>query len=600
MDGTAIPIDRQTWGHLLRAGRNFAHSDVGGQARWLFVGLVVMLLGINGLNVLNSYVGRDFMTAIADRRMAEFITLAILYIGVLALSTGAAVLYRFIEEKLGLLWRNCLTRRLIGAYLEHPTYYRLNDHLIANGEVANPDERITESAKAFTVTTLSFVLMILNGSLTVIAFSGVMWSISPLLFGVCLLYAAAGSFATIKLGRPLIQLQYDQLDKEANFRAGLIHVRDHAESIALDRYEKQLHGRLLRHLDELTGNFGKIIVVNRQLGFFTTGYNWLIQIIPALIVAPLYIAGEVQFGLIAQAGIAFAQLIGAFSLIVNQFQQISSFTAVVARIASLEDAIDKAQSTPLSAQEVCSHHRRTSECPVCSSHPPTAEAIEVCHEDACLGYHLLTLRAPGQQMPLVRELSLTIRPGTRVRITGPKDAAKSALFLATAGIWGTGEGRIVRPGPEQIYFLPERPYLPPARLREVLLRDGDERRIPDERIAAALDLLDLQPVVARVGGLDAEKEWNEVLSLNEQQRFAFARLLLGAPRFAMLDRPGTALGPATLARVLEALSENSITYLTFGDRDDRVEAYDAVLELAEDGSWQWVPRATRFEASADA
>lgn len=588
MDGVTIPIDRQTWLHLLRAGRNFASSEVGAQARWWFAALVALLLGINGLNVVNSYVSRDFMTAIADRKMVAFVELAILYIAVLAASTAAAVFYRFMEEKLGLLWRHWLTRRLVGAYLQHPTYYRLNDHLIANGEVANPDERIAESAKAFTVTTLSFLLMILNGSLTVMAFAGVMWSISPLLFGVCILYAAVGSFAAIKLGRPLIQLQYDQLDKEAGFRADLIHVRDNAESIALDRYEKQIHTRLLRHLDDLTGNFGKIIQVNRHLGFFTTGYNWLIQIIPALIVAPLYISGKAEFGLIAQAGIAFAQLIGAFSLIVNQFQQISSFTAVVARVGSLEDAIEKAQSSPMSALEVCSHHRRKSRCPVCAAHPPTPEAIDVCHEDACFAYDRLTLRSPGEEAPLVRDLSVSIPPGTRVLIASARENAKAALFLATAGIWSTGEGRIVRPRPEQIYFLPERPYLPPAKLREVLLRDGEERKIQDERILAALDLLDLHPVMERVGGLDAEKEWDEVLSLNEQQRFAFARLLLGSPRFAMLDRPGTALGTGMLGQVLETLSARSITYLTFGDHDD-TEGYDAILELAGDGAWQWKP-----------
>jgi putative ATP-binding cassette transporter len=285
-------------------------------------------------------------------------------------------------------------------------------------------------------------------------------------------------------------------------------------------------------------------------------------------------------------------------LIVNQFQQISSFTAVVARVGSLEDAIEKAQASAMSALEVCSHHRRKPHCPVCAAHPPTPEAIDVCHEEGCFAYDRLTLRSPGEPAPLVQELSVSIPSGTRVLIASTRETAKTALFLATAGIWCTGEGRIVRPRPGQIFFLPERPYLPPAKLREVLLRDGEERMIADERISAALDLLDLQSVIARIGGLEVEKEWNEVLSLNEQQRFAVARLLLGSPRFAMLDRPGTALGAGMLGQVLKTLSANSITYLTLEDGDNNPEGYDALLDLSSDGTWQWKPLVSERPAPA--
>ena len=150
----------------------------------------------NGLNVVNSYVGRNFMTAIADRNKAEFVRQAMFYIGVFAASTVVAVVARFTEERLGLLWREFLTRRAVKLYLADGTYYRLD----ASGELANPDQRIAEDVRAFTVTTLSFVLMLLNSSFTIVAFSGVLWSISPLLFIVAVLYAACGSLLTIVLG----------------------------------------------------------------------------------------------------------------------------------------------------------------------------------------------------------------------------------------------------------------------------------------------------------------------------------------------------------------------------------------------------------------
>ena len=170
--------------------------------------------------------------------------MAFLYIGVFAASTLVAVFHRFIEERLGLLWRDSLTERLLRRYLEHPTYYRLSDRLRTNGEIANPDQRIAEDVRTFTTTTLSFVLLILNGTLTVLAFSGVLWAISPLLFLVGVLYAAIGSFLTILFGHRLVGLNYAQLDKEANFRADLVHARENAESVALSRQEAGLRRRL--------------------------------------------------------------------------------------------------------------------------------------------------------------------------------------------------------------------------------------------------------------------------------------------------------------------------------------------------------------------
>src|SRR5262249_35278254 len=154
---------------------------------------------------------------------------------------------RFTEERLGLLWREVLTRRALKRYLAAGAYYRLD----ASGELSHPDQRIAEDVRAFTVTTLSFALMALNSSFTILAFSGVLWSISPLLFIVAVSYAACGSYLTIVLGRPLITLNYNQLDKEASFRSCLIHVRENAESIMLAHHEQRHAIGLFGRLDDL-------------------------------------------------------------------------------------------------------------------------------------------------------------------------------------------------------------------------------------------------------------------------------------------------------------------------------------------------------------
>ena len=181
--------------------------------------------------------------------------------------------------------------------------------------------------------------MALNSAFTIVAFSGVLWTISPLLFGVAALYAAGGSLLTFALGRPLIKLNYDQLDKEASFRSELIHVQDNAEAIMTGRDEDSHLAQLLSRLDDLVANFRKITSINRNVGFFTTGYNWMIQIIPALIIAPAFIERKIEFGVITQSAIAFSTLVAAFSLIVTQFQSLSSYAAVVARLSGLAETV---------------------------------------------------------------------------------------------------------------------------------------------------------------------------------------------------------------------------------------------------------------------
>jgi putative ATP-binding cassette transporter len=310
MSAQPAKLDLQTFRRFIRALTDLLTSEVRRKAIGLLVLLLAFALSVNGLNVVGSYVGRDFMTAIEHRDMTEFVKLAILYIGVFAAMTAVAVFYRFTEERLGLLWRSWLTRRVTERYLDARTFLRLKE----SPEIDNPDQRIAEDTRAFTSTTLSFSLIILNSTLAAISFSGVLWTISPLLFGVALGYAALGTLMTVLLGRPLVGLNYRQSDREADFRATLIHVRENAESIALLRGEDRLRARLLHRIDELVENFRRITSVNRNLGFFTTGYNYLIQIIPALIVAPRFIRREVEFGVITQSAMAFAQLLGALSL----------------------------------------------------------------------------------------------------------------------------------------------------------------------------------------------------------------------------------------------------------------------------------------------
>ena len=559
MNAFHIPIDRTILVRFVEMMRALLKSEVGGKAKALFIVLILFLFGINALNVLNSYVGRDFMTAIEHRNMSGFLRYALLYVGVFAATTVTAVLYHYAEERLGLIWRKWLTDRAVTRYLDKNTYFRLHDA----GDLPNPDQRIAEDIRSLTSTTLSFVLLFLNASFTVVAFSGVMWTISPLLFAVAVAYAALGSFFTIYLGKPLVRLNYDQLDKEANFRARLLHVGENAASIALLRREGRLKARLLDRLELLTSNYQRIIEVNRNLGFFTTGYNYLIQIIPALVVAPLFIHGKADFGVISQSAMAFGHLLGAFSLIVTQFQSISNYTAVIARLGGLRQAMDNAR-------------------------PPVIPEIESCDSCGIIAFDELTLRSRRRGRILVDKLNLRIPVGTNVLIRTQNDSTKHVLFRATADLWDKGEGRILRPGLDDMMFVPERPYLPPGTLRDALLHTGQEKLISDEQMLEILHSLKLESVLRRVGGLEAERKWADLLSLSEQQLLAFARVLIAAPSFAFLDQPSRALSDAQVHALLRRLRERGITYLTLGEDDD-ITYYDQLLEIAEDGSWKLSP-----------
>jgi vitamin B12/bleomycin/antimicrobial peptide transport system ATP-binding/permease protein len=526
----------------------------------MFAALILLLCGANGLNVVNSYVGRNFMTSIVDRNQAQFVRLAVVYIGVFAASTVVAVIARFAEERLGLMWREFVTGRLIGFYLADGAYYRL----IGSPELTNPDQRISEDARTFTVTTLSFALMAFNSAFTIVAFSEVLWLISPLLFVVSLAYAACGSLLTIALGRPLIKLNYDQLDKEAVFRSGLIHVRENAESIMLAHSERRQTQRLLHQLADLAANFRQIIAVNRNVGFFTTGYNWLIQIIPALIVAPSYMSGKVEFGVISQAAVAFSAIVAAFSLIVTQFQSLSNYAAVTARLSGMIELMEGVQS---------------------AAKPP----IETVEAGDRLEYERLTLLQSANGAPLLKDLSISIPPRGRVLVTGPNESARTALFKATAGVWTVGAGRIVVPGSGGVLFLSQRPYLPQGTIRQLLSRPGPGDA-SDERILALMAELGLDQVIADAGGMDAEQDWSTLLSLREQQLLSFAHILLYEPGFAFLDRVAGVLAPAELSNLLRKLSERSIGYVNSADENESEVLYDGVLECREDGGWTWTPR----------
>jgi putative ATP-binding cassette transporter len=553
-------LSRQMFRRLLRVTAMFFKSPVGGRAWMLAAALLVLMLCINGMNVLNSFVGRDFMSSIEAKDRAGFVRYAWMYAAVFAGSTVVAVFFRFVEERLGLLWRDWLTHRVVRIYMDQGTYL----HLDAAG-ITNPDQRMTEDIRQLTTTTLSFLLMILNGSMTALSFSGVLWTISPTLFMVAVLYAAAGSALTSLLGRPLIRLNYQQADYEANFRAELIHVRENADGIALTANVHTIRERLLNRIDHLVANFRRITSVNRNLGFFTTGYNYMIQLIPTLLVAPLFMNKGVDFGVIGQSAMAFATLVAAFSLVVTQFQAISAYASVVTRLGEFVDASERAVM------------------------PSDVPSIQYAEENDRITYSGVALHsADGSGNVILRDLNATIQPGRSLLVHGANQAARVAFFRASAGIHHAGVGVIARPPEETLCFLPEQPYLPVGTAREVLIPPGREGGITNQ---------DLQQLFAEIGlvsskfktpeDFEVSRDWDDVLSLSKQQLMSVARAILAGPKFAFLDNLGSLLSTAVHNEVLAVLARRGITCISIGEEEPDPALHDTSLELKADGSWEW-------------
>lgn len=533
------------------------HSKSGPRAILLIVLLFAIMLVVNGLNVLNSFVGRDFISSIENRDLSSFQFYTWCYVGVFAASAVAAVMFRFCEESLGLLWRHELTRHFTETYLVKRAYYRLE----ASGSLANPDQRIAEDVKAFATTTLSFILLIVNGTITVLSFSGVLWSISPRLFMIAVVYAICGSVLTIWVGRSLVRLNFNQFDLEADFRSSLIHVKQNAESIILSHREARFNSRIQSRLDQLVENSHRIILVNRNLGFCSNFYNYLIQIIPAILIAPLFIDQKVEFGVITQSAMAFATLLGAFSLIITQFQSISAFSAVISRLTGLSEAINDRDSERVSQ-------------------------IVTREQDDLLECSNLTLHSQDGGEVLVDRLEIRMMPGERWWVHAGDSSVKQALFRAFAGFWDQGEGAITRPGAELLFLLPERPYLPPGTLREVLLRTQNEATVQDEELMEVLNQLGIGGLPKRVGGLDLDRDWGGTLTVAELHLLTVARILLTRPSFAILDRPDSLLSQVQISAILEMLKARGVGVMVLSKNGVPPLPCDATLSIQVGGKWQ--------------
>ena len=535
---------------------------------WLLMGVITLLiLVINGINVGISYIARNVDNTLVAYQADEFWKVVAIYAFCLVLALPIRALQSYLIPKLGLLWREWLSSRLLGRYLSNRAYYVLNPNDETAEEIDNPDQRISQDTASFTTTSLSVSVEIVAALLTFLSFIVVLWTISSKLALWLLLYSVAGTALIVFASRKLVRLNYDQLRLEADFRYGLVHIRDNAESIAFYGGEEQESREADRRLDGAIRNYDRLIVWQAMISVIQRSYDYFSRFLPWLVIAPIYFAKEVDFGVFGQASIAFSQVLFSVSYIVNNIDQLAAFSASISRLEGFQGKVEAIASSERAVQ--------AGDLP--------ADSILVRHVD---------LVPPGAERRLIRDLSFEVGPEQRVLVVGPSGCGKTSLLRLVSGLWAPAAGSVERPPISELLFIPQKPYMILGSLREQLCYPLEPERFSDEHLRSVLEEVRLGELVQRYPDFDIKQDWPRLLSLGEQQRLAFARLLLNSPRFVVLDEATSALDVATEKHLYGLLSQREMAFVSVGHRPTLKTFHTNVLELDGQGGWKLMPAAS--------
>jgi putative ATP-binding cassette transporter len=553
-------FNARLWRRFVTIARPYWLSDERWRARGLLVLLVMLLLGQTAFNVLFNQETGEFTSALAARDSERFWASIWRYTAILAAAVPIYALYYYVRDTLGLRWRRWLTDHFLARYFDQRAYYRLH----AAAGIDNPDQRIAEDINTFTQQSLYFSMIVLGSVIQLVAFSSVLWTISQGLVYFLIAYAAFTTvFTGAVFGKRLIGLNFRQLQREADFRFGLVRVREHAEPIAFHDGEAREMSALQRIFAAAYANYQQVLRWQFKLNLFQYAHGFLTIVLPTVIIANDVLSGKLEVGRAIQAAGAFAAILSALTVIVEHFESLSRFSAGVDRLHAFSHAL---ASPPAGAHDDSSGQIRTE--------PGFELALE-----------RLTVLTPNREHLLVQGLTLAVKPGGGLLIVGPSGTGKSSLLRVIAGLWNTGSGEVTRPAGSDMLFLPQQPYLPLGDLRCQLTYPQTASDISDEELLQWLERVNLPTLAERFGGLGAELDWSRVLSVGEQQRLAFARALLAKPRYLLLDEATSALDAANEELLYSQLAGLSITPVSVSHHPAIMKYHHWILELPGNGGW---------------
>lgn len=460
----------------------------------------------------------------------------------IALGFVAASTFRvYVRQALEIRWRERLTRDFLARWIRPAAYCQEKLH---HAETDNPDQRIAEDVREYVASALGLSLSLLSAVVTLLSFGGLLWSLSRewavwiggetvhipgIMLWAAIGYALLATWLTHQVGRSLVPINFDRQRVEADFRFDLVRFRENVEPVALSRGTDMVRRRAVDRFRGVVQNWWRLIRAQRNLNLLTTGSGEVNGIVPLLISAPAYFAGQLTLGGVTQTRIAYGQVSGALSWVVNAYQEIARWRASVERLASFAEVMDR------TAAELREEHR-----------------IQV-GEGAVPNLEIENLRIElPDGAPLLSDVNAKIAPGERVALLGPLGTGKTALLRAVAGLWPFGSGRIQRPAGNHVLFLPPRPFLPIGTLREAVSFPSPPGSFSDESIREVLAALDLEHLSDR---LDESQHWEQVLSTGEEQRLGLARAFLHKPEWILLDEATAGLDAECEARIYELLAQ---------------------------------------------
>ena len=531
--------------------------------------LLAILITAYGQTLLNQW-NRPFYDALSHRDLTAFLH----QLGVFCLIAGALlvlnVAQRWLAEMLKLNLRAGLVHDLIHEWTLPLRAFRLAN---AGPIGVNPDQRMHEDARHLTELSAELGIGLLQASILLIIFVSVLWNLSDdfvfhyggqgyaipgFMVWAAIIYAGSASLLSYWAGRSLINGNAERYGREADLRYSLVRVNEHVDAISLAGGEADEARRVELDLQAVLTAMRHLVRSLTNLTWITAGYGWFTIIAPILVAAPIYFAGRITFGGLMMAVGAFSQVQSSLRWFVDNFSTIADWRATLLRVASFRRAL-------LLTDTLHAVEKRI----MMADGPPgqiTIDHLEIASPAGCA---------------MLEETHVQISAGERILIVGEPGTGKTLLFRALAGLWPWGAGTIERPTGEQLLYMPRTPYLPPGTLREVLAYPLQVDGFSERSFVNALARLRLKRLTPM---LDMTRRWERELSDEEQQRLAFARLVLQSPRWVLIDEMLDQLDDETLTRVTEIFTKDmpGMGVIHIGRGEQRKHLYSRVLHLVND------------------